>query len=207
MKTIGWALVCGFLGAVLGIAIPVATSYALAASDGFKPGGLGSAGTAFALMLPFTALGGTVAGIAIGAYRGRTGKWGLTLPKPNLLCVPDAFSSLEKDHLILFEEQITSLPEDENSESKRHYLEVAVTDYRRYVGDSVLHLAVLFYLLCPVGWIFPLLGMLIFVGVSLRFGWIVFRMRKQLTLASSRWREDIRLDEIDLPRTLKSLAS
>lgn len=73
MRTLLFTILGIFLGLILGIAGPIGFSLFTAWLDDFKPGA--GAPTAFAIMLPFTALAGACFGACFGYRRGKTGTW------------------------------------------------------------------------------------------------------------------------------------
>jgi hypothetical protein len=73
MRTVFLTILGLLLGLVVGIAGPIGFSMFTAWMEDFKPGA--GAPTAFAIMLPFTALAGAIGGAFLGYTRGATGAW------------------------------------------------------------------------------------------------------------------------------------
>lgn len=198
MKTFGWALLCGLLGVILGIGIPVGFTFAMAASDGLKPGGRGSAATATAILLPFTAIGGAVLGASFGAYRGRTGRWGMQ--KGFFGEKQDTYlQALKPDRLQLFDIQTSQLGREEKTEARRLYLQTGIDEYRKSLADRLIHSL-------PVLLLSLLLGPLIFVilvPLSVQFARTIRKMRDSLQIPLDHWKDEPNRSSLDLPLTLR----
>lgn len=164
------------LGLVLGIAGPIGVSLFFAWLEDFKPGA--GAGTAFAIMLPFTALAGACFGSIVGYRRGKTGSWFASRPNGE----SKSLLQLILDPLPLTDETIHEFAHLSNDSKyildKRHaLLEAAEQRYRSQVdAGNILTLIILSVLI-------PFIGLPLAIGLAAKRHYL----RKRISTAKDAW--------------------
>jgi hypothetical protein len=165
------------LGLALGVAAPIGLSLFFAWLDDFKPGA--GAGTAFALLLPFTALAGACFGGSLCYLRGKYGSWSFNDPKASTNSLFEQFSipSPLNDRVIQ-ELAFPSSNADDFHDKREALLEVAEQQYEAFkLYPRHLVVVVLLCIFVP------------FLGLPLAIGYAGKRylLRSQIESARTAW--------------------